>query len=127
MTKWLDRKIRAKHTCLHSHQPPLYIEYSYYISSSCLINYLPSHAFITGYCNGETTLDNIFGLQVLEFDPWSWALPGQVDIPRPFASVFPETKGLSRRDMVGPFYKAEQAARFQVCVLAEICSKLCDC
>lgn len=88
MTKWLDRKIRAKHTCLHSHQPPLYTEYSYYISSSCLINYLPSHAFITGCCNGETTSDNIFGLQVLEFDPWSWALPGQVDIPRPFALFF---------------------------------------
>lgn len=108
--------------CSGSHWPPLCIEYPCYISSSCLINYLPSHAFIVKYGNGETTSDHVFGLQVLEFDPWSCTLVGQVDIPRLFASVFPETKGLCRRHMV-----AKQAARFQVCVLVEICPKLCDC
>lgn len=60
---------------------PLCIEYSYCISSSSLINYLPPHAFITECGNGETTSDHIFGLQVLEFDPWSQTLAGQMDIP----------------------------------------------
>lgn len=111
MTKWLDRKIRARHTGLHSLQPPLYIEYSYYISSSCLINYLPSHAFITGYRNSETTSNNIFGLQVLEFDPWSWAFPWQVDIPRPFASVFPEAKEKAKERYGGPFLQSRAGCK----------------
>lgn len=104
--KWPDRKRWAEQMCPGPHWSPLCIEYSYYISSSCLIflNYLSSHAFITECSNGKTTSDYILGLWVLKCDPWSWSLAGLMDIIRPCASAFPETKGLGKREMWHPSF-----------------------